>query len=141
MSAADTGQAAATMQVPMLDLQAQYRPIRDAVIDVVTRVCDSQRFIMGPEVEGMEREMAAYLGVTHAVGVSDGRTFEEYVREAVNPKEHDRDRRWLSATIDLTAYEGQLVEINFNTYYGPRRGDTDRRNDFALWGDPRISGH
>jgi dTDP-4-amino-4,6-dideoxygalactose transaminase len=60
------------MQVPMLDLQAQYRPIRDAIIDVVTRVCDSQRFIMGPEVEGMERELAAYLGVTHAVGVSSG---------------------------------------------------------------------
>jgi dTDP-4-amino-4,6-dideoxygalactose transaminase len=60
------------MQVPMLDLQAQYRPIRDAVIEAVTRVCDSQRFIMGPEVEGMERDLAAYLGVTHAVGVSSG---------------------------------------------------------------------
>ncbi len=72
MSASGTGQAAATMQVPMLDLQAQYRPIRDAVLDVVTRVCDSQRFIMGPEIEGMEREMAAYLGVGHAVGVSSG---------------------------------------------------------------------
>ena len=72
MSASGTTQAAATMQVPMLDLQAQYRPIRDAVLDAVTRVCDSQRFIMGPEVEGMEREMAAYLGVAHAVGVSSG---------------------------------------------------------------------
>ena len=72
MSAAGTGQAAAPMQVPMLDLQAQYRPIRDAIVDVVTRVCDSQRFIMGPEVEGMERDMAAFLGVTHAVGVSSG---------------------------------------------------------------------
>ena len=72
MSAAGTGQAAAPMQVPMLDLQAQYRPIRDAILDVVTRVCDSQRFIMGPEIEGMEREMAAYLGVSHAVGVSSG---------------------------------------------------------------------
>jgi dTDP-4-amino-4,6-dideoxygalactose transaminase len=72
MSAAGSGQAAATMQVPMLDLQAQYRPIRDAIVDVVTRVCDSQRFIMGPEVEGMERDMAAYLGVAHAVGVSSG---------------------------------------------------------------------
>jgi len=60
------------MEVPMLDLQAQYRPIRGAVIDAVTRVCDSQRFIMGPEVDGMEREMAAYLGVRHAVGVSSG---------------------------------------------------------------------
>jgi dTDP-4-amino-4,6-dideoxygalactose transaminase len=72
MSDAGTGQAAAAMQVPMLDLQAQYRPIRDDVLDVVTRVCDSQRFIMGPEVEGLERDLAAYLGVTHAVGVSSG---------------------------------------------------------------------
>jgi dTDP-4-amino-4,6-dideoxygalactose transaminase len=72
MAAPGTGQAAAPMQVPMLDLQAQYRPIRDAVIEAVTRVCDSQRFIMGPEVDGMEREMAAYLGVAHAVGVSSG---------------------------------------------------------------------
>jgi dTDP-4-amino-4,6-dideoxygalactose transaminase len=60
------------MPVPMLDLQAQYRPIRDALVDVVTRVCDSQRFIMGPEVEGMERELADFLGVAHAVGVSSG---------------------------------------------------------------------
>jgi hypothetical protein len=80
-------------------------------------------------------------GVVFSIGVSDGRTFEEYVREAVNPKEHDRDRRWLSATIDLTPYEGQLVELNFNTYSGPGRGEPDKRNDFALWGDPRISGH
>ena len=72
MPTSGTTPAAATMQVPMLDLQAQYRPIRDAAIDAVTRVCDSQRFIMGPEVEGMEREMAAFLGVAHAVGVSSG---------------------------------------------------------------------
>jgi dTDP-4-amino-4,6-dideoxygalactose transaminase len=72
MAAPGSGQAVAPMQVPMLDLQAQYRPIRDAVIEAVTRVCDSQRFIMGPEVDGMERELAAYLGVAHAVGVSSG---------------------------------------------------------------------
>jgi len=60
------------MQVPMLDLQAQYRPIREAILDVVTRVCDSQRFILGHEVEAMERDLAAYLGVAHAVGVSSG---------------------------------------------------------------------
>jgi dTDP-4-amino-4,6-dideoxygalactose transaminase len=60
------------MQVPLLDLQAQYRPIRDELVDAVTRICDSQRFIMGPEIEGLERELAAFLGVTHAVGVSSG---------------------------------------------------------------------
>lgn len=58
--------------VPLLDLQAQYRPIREDVLAAITRVCDSQRFIMGPEVEGLERELAAMLEVTDAVGVSSG---------------------------------------------------------------------
>jgi dTDP-4-amino-4,6-dideoxygalactose transaminase len=58
--------------VPLLDLQAQYRPIREDVLAAITRVCDSQRFIMGPEVEGLERELAAMLGVSDAVGVSSG---------------------------------------------------------------------
>jgi hypothetical protein len=80
-------------------------------------------------------------GVVFSVGVSDGRTFEEYLRETVNPKEHEGDRRWLSATIDLAAYEGQLVELNFNTYAGPPRDNPDRRNDLALWGAPRIIAH
>jgi hypothetical protein len=80
-------------------------------------------------------------GVQFRVGVSDGRTYEEYLREVVNPRDRDRDRRWLSATIDLSAYEGQLVEINFNTDPGPPKDAGDARNDFALWGEPRIIGH
>jgi dTDP-4-amino-4,6-dideoxygalactose transaminase len=58
--------------VPLLDLQAQYRPIREEVLAAITRVCDSQRFIMGPEVEGLERELAEMLGVREAIGVSSG---------------------------------------------------------------------
>ena len=42
--------------VPLLDLEAQYRPIREEILAAIARVCDSQRFIMGPEVEGLERE-------------------------------------------------------------------------------------
>jgi dTDP-4-amino-4,6-dideoxygalactose transaminase len=58
--------------VPLLDLSAQYRPIRDEILSTVARVCDSQRFIMGPEVEALERELAAGLEVPHAIGVSSG---------------------------------------------------------------------
>jgi dTDP-4-amino-4,6-dideoxygalactose transaminase len=58
--------------VPLLDLKAQYVPLRQELLDAVTRVCDSQRFIHGPEVEGLERELEAYLGVQHAVGMSSG---------------------------------------------------------------------
>jgi dTDP-4-amino-4,6-dideoxygalactose transaminase len=58
--------------VPLLDLKAQYDPLRRELLDAVTRVCDSQRFIHGPEVEGLERELEAYLGVQHAIGISSG---------------------------------------------------------------------
>ena len=59
-------------QVPLLDLKAQYAPLRDEILSAVTRVCDSQRFIMGPEIDALERELSAMLGVRHAVAVSSG---------------------------------------------------------------------
>ncbi len=59
-------------QVPLLDLQAQYAPIRDEVLAAITRVCDSQRFIMGPEITSLEHKLAALIGVKHAVAVSSG---------------------------------------------------------------------
>lgn len=60
------------MNVPLLDLTRQYRPIRDEVMAAIARVCDSQHFILGEEVEALERELAAMLEVRHAVGVSSG---------------------------------------------------------------------
>jgi dTDP-4-amino-4,6-dideoxygalactose transaminase len=58
--------------VPLLDLQAQYAPLREQILAAVTRVCDSQRFIMGPEIESLERELASLIGVDHAIAVSSG---------------------------------------------------------------------
>jgi dTDP-4-amino-4,6-dideoxygalactose transaminase len=58
--------------VPLLDLAAQYQPIREHVLQALTRVADSQRYILGPEVEALERELAAQLEVAHAIGVSSG---------------------------------------------------------------------
>ena len=58
--------------VPLLDLEAQYRPLRERILSAITRVCDSQRFIMGPEVDALERELEAMLGVRHAIAVSSG---------------------------------------------------------------------
>ncbi|MEN6560335.1 MAG: DegT/DnrJ/EryC1/StrS family aminotransferase [Acidobacteriota bacterium] len=60
------------MNVPLLDLKAQYARIREEVRPALDRVIESQLFILGPEVEALEREIAAYSGVRHAVGVSSG---------------------------------------------------------------------
>ncbi len=60
------------MPVPLLDLQGQYRPLRDELLAAIARVCDSQRFIGGPEVDAFEREIAEHLRVPHAVGLSSG---------------------------------------------------------------------
>jgi dTDP-4-amino-4,6-dideoxygalactose transaminase len=61
-----------SLKVPLLDLQAQYRPLRAEILAAIERVCDSQRFIMGPEITSLESEMARMLGVRHAIAVSSG---------------------------------------------------------------------
>jgi len=55
-----------------LDLRAQFAPIRDEVMAAVTRVMDSQYFILGPEVEHLEQEIAVKLGAKFAVGCASG---------------------------------------------------------------------
>jgi dTDP-4-amino-4,6-dideoxygalactose transaminase len=58
--------------VPLLDLRRQYEGIRDEVLASITRVCDSQGFILGPEVETLEGEIAALTGAAAAVGCASG---------------------------------------------------------------------
>jgi dTDP-4-amino-4,6-dideoxygalactose transaminase len=71
MSISPSVQAPGTA-VPLLDLKAQYEPLRAGILEALTRVCDSQRFILGPETQALERELAAELGVADAIGVSSG---------------------------------------------------------------------
>ena len=57
---------------PFLDLKAQFSPIRQEIIAAVTRVLDSQHFILGPEVAAFEQEVADYLGCKFAIGCASG---------------------------------------------------------------------
>jgi dTDP-4-amino-4,6-dideoxygalactose transaminase len=59
-------------RVPLLDLKIQYSAIEDEVKEAVERVMKSQMFILGPEVESLEHEVAEYCGSKYAVGVSSG---------------------------------------------------------------------
>jgi len=60
------------MKVPLLDLTAQYKTIRWQVRSAIDRVCESQLFILGPEVTACERDIASFCGASHAIGVSSG---------------------------------------------------------------------
>ena len=60
------------LQVPLLDLRRQYDGIREDALSAIARVCDSQSFILGPEVEALEREIAALSGAACAVGCASG---------------------------------------------------------------------
>jgi len=59
-------------QVPLLDLQGQYAPLRSEIEAVMREVCDSQYFILGPKVEALEEEIAAYSNAEYGIGVSSG---------------------------------------------------------------------
>jgi dTDP-4-amino-4,6-dideoxygalactose transaminase len=60
------------INVPLLDLKAQYATIREEVSQAVTQVLESQQFILGPQVGECERAIAEYCRCPHAVGVSSG---------------------------------------------------------------------
>jgi dTDP-4-amino-4,6-dideoxygalactose transaminase len=60
------------MNIPLLDLQAQYAAIKSEVEAAIAEVLDSQQFILGPKVEQCEKAVAAYSSCSHGVGVSSG---------------------------------------------------------------------
>jgi hypothetical protein len=74
-------------------------------------------------------------GVQFRIGVSEGRTYDELLRQVVVPSRGDT--RWFTARLDLSAYAGRTVKVIFNTDPGPP-GATDVDFDEAVWGAPRI---
>lgn len=60
------------MEVKLLDLQAQYLPIRNEIRRAIDEVCDAQALILGPHVQKLESRLAEYCLTKHAIGVSSG---------------------------------------------------------------------
>ena len=60
------------MNIPLVDLKAQFNSIKDEINEAIQRVLQSGQFILGPEVRAFEEEMATYCGTRFAVGVASG---------------------------------------------------------------------
>ncbi len=60
------------MTIPLVDLKAQYRAIQSEIDGAIQQVLESGHFVLGPNVQELEQEVAAYLGVKHAIGVASG---------------------------------------------------------------------
>jgi len=60
------------MPVPFLDLKLQYQSIKSEIQQAMQEVVESQGFVLGPQVQGLEEEMANHVGAAHAVGVASG---------------------------------------------------------------------
>src|ERR1700755_2237319 len=60
------------MQVPLLDLKLQYRPLAAEIQEVIEKICASQSFILGPAVKELEAAVAAYSQCRYGIGVSSG---------------------------------------------------------------------
>ena len=60
------------MKIPILDLKRQYQSIKAEIDSAIARVIESGQFILGPEVEAFEREVAQHLRAKHAIGVASG---------------------------------------------------------------------
>jgi dTDP-4-amino-4,6-dideoxygalactose transaminase len=62
----------AAVAIPLVDVRAQYAPLREELERRIGEVLESGRFILGPQVKAFEQEAAAYLGVSEAIGVGNG---------------------------------------------------------------------
>jgi hypothetical protein len=69
---ANSGTMTKFLPVPMLDFRREFATIREEVLGAIAEVCESQRFILGPEVERFEKAAATACGVTSAIGCASG---------------------------------------------------------------------
>ncbi|MGZ3694622.1 MAG: DegT/DnrJ/EryC1/StrS family aminotransferase [Bdellovibrionota bacterium] len=59
-------------KVPLLDVGAQNQPLKQEILETVSRLLDSSSFILGSEVHSLEEEICAYTGIPHSIACASG---------------------------------------------------------------------
>lgn len=94
--------------VPILDLKAQYATVRAEVQDAIERVMESQQFILGPEVEALEKQVAGYSDCKFGIGVSSGTDALLVSLMAINIKPDDEV---ITSPYSFFATAGAIVRL------------------------------
>lgn len=76
-------------------------------------------------------------GVQFRIGVSDGRIYDELLKQSVAPRQVPGDQRWIPVVVDLSAYGGERLDLIFNIDSGSTPNSNDS-NDIAAWGAPEV---
>ncbi len=97
------------MKVPLLDLKAQYKTLKDELDIAIISVAESQYFILGPEVQKLEESIAGYIGAKKTIGVSSGTDALLIALMAVNIKPGDEV---IVPTFSFFATAGVVSRLN-----------------------------
>lgn len=97
------------MKVPLLDLKAQYKSLKKELDETLIRIAESQYFILGPEVERMEKLLCEYLGCKYSLGVSSGTDALLVALMAINIKPDDEV---ILPTYSFFATAGVVARLN-----------------------------
>ena len=120
-------------QIPFLDLKAQFGPIREELLDAISRVLESQHFILGPEVELLEHEIAEYVGAEFAIGCASGSDALLLALMAIGIESEDEV---ITSPFTFGATAGSIARLNGRPVFVDIRPDTfnfdERQLDAAI---------
>lgn len=110
------------MQIPLVDLKAQYLSIKEEIDEAIQRVLNKCNFIMGDEVKEFEEELASFCSAKYAVGVSSGTDALLLALKAINIQPGDEvitvPNTFIATTEAITMAGGKIkfVDINEETF-------------------------
>ena len=101
-------------EVPLLDLKAQYETLKKELDEALIKTAESQAFILGKEVEILEKNLAQYLEVKHAIGISSGTDALLIALMAIDLKPKDKV---IMPTYSFFATAGVVARMNAETIF------------------------